>query len=79
MASRTRQLARVRRAQAHAAPPVVKSPKPAKEDRQLCCSFCERTHREVRALIAGRRGYICDGCASAAAALVASIGCPSDG
>jgi ATP-dependent protease Clp ATPase subunit len=28
------------------------------------CSLCRRSHQEVRHLIGGQRGYVCDGCIS---------------
>jgi len=34
--------------------------------RRLRCSFCGKYENEVLKLVAGRRGYICDSCASIA-------------
>ena len=34
--------------------------------RKLCCSFCDKSEREVARLAAGRGGiHICDGCVEA--------------
>ncbi len=37
----------------------------------LRCSFCNKTQREVRMLIAGPTSYICDGCVSICVGIVA--------
>jgi hypothetical protein len=36
----------------------------------LCCSFCGRSEHEVRKLLAGARGYICDDCVGACVAIL---------
>jgi ATP-dependent protease Clp ATPase subunit len=45
-------------------------------DEKLACSFCGRSRQEVRKLIAGPGGYICDACAGLAEG-VASSGSPA--
>jgi hypothetical protein len=35
-------------------------------ERRLKCSFCGKSAAEVAKLVAGYRGYICDGCAAEA-------------
>lgn len=32
------------------------------KEKVLRCSFCNKSHRDVRKLIAGPKVYICDGC-----------------
>ena len=38
----------------------------------LACSFCGRTQREVRKLIAGPEGFICDACVGLAGGVISS-------
>jgi ATP-dependent protease Clp ATPase subunit len=40
----------------------------------LSCSFCGRTQKQVKKLIAGRGVYICDGCMRRAQAVIAEPG-----
>jgi ATP-dependent protease Clp ATPase subunit len=37
---------------------------------QLSCSFCGKSQRQVRKLIAGPHGFICDGCVTGARTVV---------
>jgi hypothetical protein len=38
------------------------------------CSFCDRSHQDVRKLISGPRVFICDDCTGDAAGLLAASG-----
>jgi ATP-dependent protease Clp ATPase subunit len=40
----------------------------------LSCSFCGKSQKQVRKLIAGADAYICDGCVSSAHAVIAEPG-----
>jgi ATP-dependent protease Clp ATPase subunit len=40
----------------------------------LSCSFCGRRQKQVKKLIAGKGGYICDGCMRRAQAVIAEPG-----
>ena len=40
----------------------------------LSCSFCGKSQKQVKKLIAGAHGYICDGCVSRAHAVIAGHG-----
>jgi ATP-dependent protease Clp ATPase subunit len=40
----------------------------------LSCSFCGRSQQQVTTLIAGKSGYICDGCMRRAQAVIAEPG-----
>jgi hypothetical protein len=46
-------------------------PRPRDQD-MLCCSFCGRSQRQVRKLIAGPGVFICDGCADLADQVIAT-------
>jgi hypothetical protein len=37
---------------------------------RLTCSFCDRSERDVRKLVAGAHGYICDDCVGACVAIL---------
>ena len=37
---------------------------------RLCCSFCGRSEHDVRKLLAGARGLICDDCVGACVAIL---------
>ena len=39
----------------------------------LCCSFCDRSQREVSKIIAGPNVYICDSCTGGASALIGRL------
>jgi ATP-dependent protease Clp ATPase subunit len=41
---------------------------------RLSCSFCGKTQKQVKKLIAGPDAYICDGCVSRAHAVIAEPG-----
>lgn len=43
----------------------------AVHERPLACSFCGKSQKEVKKLIAGPTVYICDGCVGIAAEIVA--------
>jgi hypothetical protein len=45
----------------------------AVRERPLACSFCGKSQKEVKKLIAGPTVYICDGCVGIAAEIVAEL------
>ena len=45
----------------------------------LKCSFCRKTEHQVRKLVAGRDGYICDDCIHLASKIIDEQDSPPDG
>jgi hypothetical protein len=43
----------------------------------LCCSFCGRSEHDVRKLLAGAHGYICDDCVGACVAILRNPDSPA--
>lgn len=41
---------------------ILGKPRPRRTRRDLHCSFCDQSQREVAKLVAGPQVYICDGC-----------------
>ena len=47
-----------------------------RENHTLCCSFCGKSQKEVKKLIAGPTVYICDGCIKLCNDILAEEGKP---
>ena len=57
----------------HPSPPLA-ARRPSSPLSPLVCSFCDRTQKETRKMIAGASAYIFAGCITEAAAVIARFG-----